>query len=85
MIWGLMSRGYLCPSRVVQVLVGDGPTIVDSEVLMPGIGGGAVIQAEAPGLVGSVVPGPDISGSAGAKVTAPEAPSISGGIKPKIG
>ena len=81
----LMSRGYLCPSRVVEVLQGPGPEIIGVVEPIPGIDGGLTVEAEGPTITGAVQPGPSISGSSGATDVGDEAPSISGADKPKLG
>lgn len=86
MIVGLAYRGYLQPAGQIQVLVGPGPTIIDSAVAVPGVGGASLQVAEAPGITGSVVSGPVISKAGGQKASAGQTPPvISGSIKPKIG
>ena len=82
----LASRGYLFPKLgEIVVQVGDGPAIVDQQVLSPDIDGGVAVVAEGPTITGSVLPGPEISGGGRRVEPEPEAPTISGGNKPKIG
>lgn len=83
----LATRGYLFPFLCTKVVVGPGPSIVGAVEAKPEIAGAVPTTAVAPTLVGSVVPGPTISGgvtsSPPAGTVAP--PSITGGVKPKIG
>lgn len=82
----LATRGYICPRFVQDVIVqlGDGPTIIDQQVLQPDIDGGVQIEAEGPTITGSIQPGPEISTTSGETDTGLEPPSISGSDKPKI-
>jgi len=82
----LATRGYIYPrlgDLIVQV--GEGPSIVGQKTLSPVIDGGVRVAEEGPTISGSVTPGPSIGGGGKQVAVEPEAPTISGGNKPKIG
>ena len=83
----LATRGYLLPFLCTQVVMGEGPAIIGAKESLPEITGAVPDLAAAPVIDGSVMPGPTIGGGAtsGAVAGAVGPPSISGGIKPKIG
>jgi hypothetical protein len=81
----LASRGYLRHFVRVVIEYDPGPEIVGLQEPTVGIDGSLAIEEDGPTIVGSVVPGPDISASSGAADVEDEAPSISGSDTPELG
>jgi hypothetical protein len=79
-MFGVMSRGYICPIVPDVIVAVEPPAITDASAVAPEISGSAQEIGERPTLTGAAEQVPTIAGAASSPTTTtPDSPSLTGG------